>query len=113
MHHARVSKLFTQPIPAVYNLRELLRFRQSYSVLSVLGFMYPEMNFTCAEFTHKAYIPQYEEKHPLIKGMKHLRNSDAHYLENMVEASEEIDLPECTAKAVVDYILNKLGFKAK
>ena len=81
--------------------------RASYSVLSVLGFMYPEMNFTCAEFTHKAYIPQYEEKHPLLKGMKHLRNSDAHCLENMVEASEEIDLPECTAKAVVDYILGK------
>ncbi len=81
--------------------------RASYSVLSVLGFMYPEMNFTCAEFTHKAFIPQYEDKHQLLKEMKHLRNSDAHYLENMVEPSEEIDLPECTAQAVVDYILNK------
>ncbi len=81
--------------------------RASYSVLSVLGFMYSEMNFTAAGFTHKAYIPQYEEKHQLLKEMKHLRNSDAHYLENMVEAVEEIDLPECTAKAVVDYLLNK------
>ncbi len=80
--------------------------RASYSVLSVLGFMYPEMNFTVAGFTHKAYIPQYEEKHELLKSMKHLRNSDAHYLENMVEASVEIDLPECSAQAVVDY-LNK------
>ncbi len=81
--------------------------RASYSVLSVLGFLYPEMNFTAAGFTHKAYIPQYEEKHPLLKEMKHLRNSDAHYLENMVEATEEIDLPECTAQAVVNYILGK------
>lgn len=81
--------------------------RASYSVLSVLGFMYPEMNFTAAGFTHKAYIPQYEEKHELLKGMKHFRNSDAHYLENMVEASVEIDLPECTPQAVVSYILNK------
>ncbi len=80
--------------------------RASYSVLSVLGFMYSEMNFTAAGFTHKAYIPQYEEKHELLKNMKHLRNSDAHYLENMVEASVEIDLPECSAQAVVDY-LNK------
>ncbi len=79
--------------------------RASYSVLSVLGFMYPEMNFTAAGFTHKAYIPQYEEKHELLKGMKHLRNSDAHYLENMVEASEEIELTECTAQAVIDYLL--------
>ena len=81
--------------------------RASYSVLSVLGFMYPEMNFTTAEFTHKAYIPQYEEKHNLLKGMKHLRNSDAHYLENMLEPSDEIDIPECSAQAVVDYILNR------
>lgn len=81
--------------------------RASYSVLSVLGFLYPEMNFTTAEFTHKAFIPQYEEKHELLKSMKHLRNSDAHYLENMVEASEKIDIPECTARAVVDYITGK------
>ena len=80
--------------------------RASYSVLSVLGFMYPEMNFKTAEFTHKAYIPQYEEKHNLLKGMKHLRNSDAHYLENMLEPSEEIDIPECSAQAVVDYLKN-------
>ncbi len=81
--------------------------RASYSVLSVLGFLYPEMNFNAAGFTHKAYIPQYEEKHELLKEMKHFRNSDAHYLENMVEATEEIDLPECTAQAVINYILNK------
>lgn len=78
--------------------------RASYSVLSVLGFMYPEMGFAAAEFTHKAYIPQYEEKHPLLKEMKKLRNSDAHYLENMVEPSVEIDLPECSAEAVVSYL---------
>ena len=78
--------------------------RASYSVLSVLGFMYSEMGFAAAEFTHKAYIPQYEEKHPLLKEMKKLRNSDAHYLENMVEPSVEIDLPECSAEAVVSYL---------
>ena len=81
--------------------------RASYSVLSVLGFMYPEMGFAAAEFTHKAYIPQYEEKHPLLKEMKKLRNSDAHYLENMVEPSVEIDLPECSAEAVVSYLNSK------
>lgn len=81
--------------------------RASYSVLSVLGFMYPEMGFAAAEFTHKAYIPQYEEKHPLLTEMKKLRNSDAHYLENMVEPSVEIDLPECSAEAVVSYLNSK------
>ena len=68
--------------------------RASYSVLSVLGFMYPEMNFTCAEFTHKAYIPQYEEKHELLKGMIHLRNSDAHYLQDMREAEAFLNISD-------------------
>ena len=78
--------------------------RASYSVLSVLGFMYPEMNFTCAEFTHKAYIPQYEEKHELLKGMKHLRNSDAHYLWDISERIYFLDVPTLTAKGIVDII---------
>ena len=78
--------------------------RASYSVLSVLGFLYPEMGFKAAGFTHKAYIPQYEEKHPLLKGMKKFQNSDAHYLENMVEPSVTVELPECSPQAIVDYI---------
>lgn len=78
--------------------------RASYSVLSVLGFLYPEMGFTAAGFTHKAYFPQYEERHPLLKNMKKFKNSDAHYLENMVEPSVTVDLPECTPQAVIDYI---------
>ncbi len=78
--------------------------RASYSALSVLGFLYPEMGFTAAGFTHKAYIPSYEEQHPLLKNMRKLQNSDAHYLENMVEPSCTIELFECSAQAVVDYI---------
>lgn len=78
--------------------------RASYSLLSVLGFLYPELNFKAAEFTEKAYLPQYFEKHPLLKDMKILRNSDAHYLENIPEPLQTIDLPECSAKAVVDYL---------
>lgn len=78
--------------------------RASYSILSVLGFLYPELKFKAAEFTEKAYLPQYEEKHPLLKNMKIFRNSDAHYLENMIEPINKIELPECSAKALVDYI---------
>jgi len=78
--------------------------RASYSVLSVLGFMYPEMSFTCAEFTHKAYIPQYEEKHELLKGMIHLRNSDAHYLENMRIPEHYLEIPEITVDKIFEYL---------
>lgn len=81
--------------------------RSSYSVLSVLGFLYPEMNFTAAEFTPKADAESYVEKHPLLKEMKLLRNSDAHYLENMLPPFQQLELEECSAKALIKYILGE------
>lgn len=77
--------------------------RASYSVLSVLGFLYPELNFTAAEFTPKAYLPQYLDKHPLLQSMHLLRNSDAHYLENMTEPLEALELKDNTAQALIDF----------
>ncbi len=78
--------------------------RASYSLLSVLGFLYPELQFTAAEFTHKAFLPQYLEKHPLLRDMRIVRNSDAHYLENMVEPTEPLPLESNTAGALIEYI---------
>ena len=78
--------------------------RDSSSVLSVLGGIYPEMNFTAVEFTPQADVAPYLEKHPLLKDMKILRNSDAHYLENMLPASQQLELPECSSAALIDYI---------
>ena len=52
------------------------------------------------------YLGKSGEITELLKGMKHFRNSDAHYLENMVEASVEIELPECSAQEVINYIRN-------
>lgn len=81
--------------------------RASYSLLSVLGFLYPELGFTAAGFSRKAYIPMYLEKHPLLKKMKTFQNCDAHYLEDIPEPMNQIDLPECSAKAIMDYIRRK------
>lgn len=80
--------------------------RASYSILSVLGFLYPELGFQAAGFSRKAYVPLYKEKHPLLNTMKTFINSDAHYLEDIPEPLNEIELPECSAKALIDYIKN-------
>lgn len=80
--------------------------RASYSILSVLGFIYPEAGFKTAEFTSKAFIEGYEEKHPILKGMKKTVSSDAHYLENMPEPVKTVDLPQCTPDALIDYLLS-------
>lgn len=78
--------------------------RASYSLLSVLGFLYPELQFHTAEFTRKAFLPNYLEKHPLLQSMHLVRNSDAHYLEDMQEPDEPLDLPACSAEALIAYI---------
>lgn len=81
--------------------------RNSYSLLSVMGFIYPELNFTTVEFTPNADVGSFFESNPLLREMKIVRNSDAHYLENMIEPVQELDLPECSARALVNYINQK------
>ena len=81
--------------------------RSSYSLLSVMGFIYPELNFTTVEFTPEANVESFYESNPLLREMKIVRNSDAHYLENMIEPVQELDLPDCSAGALVDYINKK------
>lgn len=78
--------------------------RASYSLLSVLGEWYAELDFRTVEFTHKAFLPQYLERHPHLHGKRIVRNSDAHYLENMVEPNEPLALSACTAAALIDFI---------
>ena len=78
--------------------------RASYSLLSVFGFLYPELQFTAAEFTPQADLPPYLDAHPLLREMRIVRNSDAHYLENMLEPNEPLPLRDCSAKALIDYI---------
>lgn len=81
--------------------------RASYSLLSVFGFLYPELQFTAAEFTSQADLPSYLELHPLLRNMRILQNSDAHYLENMLEPSAPLILRECSAQALIAYINGK------
>lgn len=78
--------------------------RASYSLLSVLGDLYPALQFTAAEFTHKAYLPQYTEKHPLLRQMHIVRNSDAHRLEDMLPPDTPLPLSANTAAALIDYL---------
>ncbi|MBE6828386.1 MAG: PHP domain-containing protein [Ruminococcaceae bacterium] len=78
--------------------------RNSYSLLSVIGFVYPELCFRAAEFTPDADVAPFLEKHPLLKEMKILKNSDAHYLENMLPPVQTLELRECSAKALTEFL---------
>ncbi len=77
--------------------------RSSYSVISNLGMITPEMSFTAVEMTEQADTNEYREKYPIIKDMPVIVSSDAHYLENMREAKHTINVGENSAKVIVDY----------
>lgn len=81
--------------------------RSSYSVLSVLGDFPAGLDVGAFELTPDADEREYLEKYPATRGKLILRDSDAHYLENLRLPTNTIDLPECSAKAVIDALQSK------
>lgn len=80
--------------------------RNSYSIISNLGMITPEMNFTAVEMTENADRDEYAAKYPIIKNMSVYVSSDAHYLENMREASHTLEAEENSIKAILNAMKN-------
>ena len=78
--------------------------RSSYSVTAALGTINSDMGFSCAELTQNASLEEFENRYPDLKRMTVFHDSDAHRLEDMNMNPKHIDLPECSAEAVVDFI---------
>lgn len=74
--------------------------RSSYSVLSNLGFVPPDLDVSAVEITGKNLNVMRDdyEKYNIIT------NSDAHYLENISERYNYIDLPCKNAQEVIKYL---------
>lgn len=76
--------------------------RDSLSILSVLGEIDPSCGFVTAELADKSREAALKQQHPILCGMNIVTNSDAHYLENMREAENALELDELSAAAVLD-----------
>ena len=72
--------------------------RKSYSVLSNLGLL-PDIGFETIEVSKRSAAESYAYLRKRI-----IQNSDAHYLEDIAEPENWIDLPEKSAKALVSYL---------
>lgn len=79
--------------------------RDSYSVTAVLGDLTPECNHGVAGISYDADEAMLRKLYSL-ESVKLIQSSDAHYLENMKEAKNIIQLPELSAEAVVGYFKN-------
>lgn len=76
--------------------------RNSYSVLSNLGFL-PEIGFTTVEVSDKAKQTEYTGL-----GVRMITNSDAHYLEDIQERENWLELEEKSISALLNLLLTPL-----
>ena len=75
--------------------------RDSLSILSVLGEIDPACGFRSAELADVSKLDELKQQHPILNDMHIVTCSDAHYLENMKDAQNTLELPELTREAVI------------
>ena len=78
--------------------------RGSLSILSVLGEIDENCGFTTAELADKSKLDTLRARHPILNKLKIVTNSDAHYLENMREAENFLELSELTSENLIRYL---------
>ena len=78
--------------------------RDSLSILSVLGEIDPYCGFKTAELADINNLDALKEKHPILNELHIITCSDAHYLENMKDAANTMELSELSREAVIEYL---------
>lgn len=81
--------------------------RDSMSILSALGDIPPECGFKTVELSSSGDIDTLKAMHPILNDMLIVRNSDAHYLENMKDAQNFFELGVLSVDAVLNKLRNK------
>ena len=78
--------------------------RSSYSVLSNLGFMPPELLVDTVEITAKNRLKMEAE---YVKKYNIISNSDAHYLEDIAEPEFSINIMSKSAEKLIEYLCKR------
>lgn len=80
--------------------------RPSYSLTAVFGEIPENLGFNCIEISQSGDFEKLQKQYPNIAKFSRLKNSDAHYLENISEAENAIFADECTPPAIIEAIRN-------
>lgn len=83
--------------------------RSSYSVLSNLSSITPEMGFGAAELTVAADLADLFKQHPILEKIFIVKGSDAHRLVAIGDAQHTIDLKKNDVASVIDFFNKLLG----
>ena len=75
--------------------------KNANSMMQTLGSLPPDHEFTCIEFKDRAKFPLFDEKYGL-SDLKHIVNSDAHYLWDISEGGNFLHTSQLSAAAIID-----------
>jgi len=81
--------------------------REAYSVIAVLGTIPEDLNVTTVEISKNRISGEYIKRNPSIGKYKYIISSDAHYLEDISENINFINISEKTPKSVIEYLKDK------
>ena len=68
----------------------------------MLGEIDESCGFITAELADKSKLDTLRRLHPILDTLNIVTNSDAHYLENMRDAENQIELEELSAECLVE-----------
>lgn len=81
--------------------------RPSFSLLSNLGFWDADLGFPLAELSPRR--PDALLRRPDLAGLTFISNSDAHYLNQILDPHQYMDLPERSPQAVIQWLKTAAG----
>ena len=81
--------------------------KTSYSVISNLGTVPEDLNFTTVELSKNTTKEEALLKFPYLSNYQIITDSDSHYLDTFYETQNPIELPEPTAKALIEKLNQK------
>ena len=82
--------------------------RDSYSLIASLGAVPPEPGFCAAEISPAGDARALLRAHPELEGLVLPMDSDAHYLENMLDPVFWLDLPDVSAHSLIAVLNGEL-----
>ncbi len=82
--------------------------RDSYSLIASLGAIPPEPGFCAAEISPAGDARALLRVHPELEGLVLPMDSDAHYLENMIDPLFWLDLPDVSARSLIAVLNGEL-----
>lgn len=82
--------------------------KTSNSLISNLGFVPEDSQFAAAELHDMGNLHRLKRQNPYLEGCRILVDSDAHYLEDIREPEFTIEVPERSARAVLEVLSSPL-----